>query len=239
MAVGCDREQMYDHEKAHLSSLQWPPDAKDSYKNNSKKMGKPKRHIVMRNIRKSHQGIFKTSQLPLMLIVYIISSRSLVFLISAGSHLEKAEKLRRLELPFISMVDAEPSPEPSPARTATSGSYRLPPINGSMFGKRSVNGKLVGGTRAHYDGQSSQIGSTQQKPTALLTTNELARAKFENEPRMGVSRKDTITDIIENFLVQNNENNPDIATVSFCRMIVYECNQVLAVHGRRAFASRN
>lgn len=193
----CHRNETND-----LSSLQWPPDIEYNGNHESKRCV-----CNMRNIRwKQKKGTLNLTLISLTLIVYIISCRSLVFLFSAGVSTGASDQLRNFDLPIIGWVAADPAPEASPvnALTATSRSYRAPPINGSMFGKRSVN--IQSSTRAHYASGSSQLESQNQQREATTTIKV-------PQDDVSTSHKDTITDIIEDFLVQNNESKYKIMQI--------------------------
>lgn len=78
---------------------------------------------------------------------------------------------------LIPVASASPGPEPSAAGGRT---HRLPPINGSIFGKRSVQ----------------SLGQIHKQQT---TTTTKSRSK-------ATSYQDIITKIIEDFLALNNES---------------------------------
>lgn len=117
---------------------------------------------------------------------------------------------------LIGMASADPVPEPAPASTKTTSArvHRGPPMNGSIFGKRSTgSGKAFKTIRGRVVAVDESAGSSQ--------INE-----FDKD--QATDYKLIVTQIIEDFLANNSEGNPEEATVAFCRMIVYECSQILA-----------
>lgn len=171
------QKQMNSLGESDSTGLQWPPDIGKS----SWKTGELKRCTLARNIRGQPRRVLNLNLISKVLILCILSSQLTVLLL--GARVSSVDKFMRLELPFVKLVSADPAPEPLPGvtRTATSGAYRAPPINGSMFGKRSVGSQ----SSAHPD-----------------------RGSYRTESQRGsaISQKDTITDIIEEFLIRNNES---------------------------------
>lgn len=106
--------------------------------------------MVMR--KKQRIGIFNPATISTVLILYFISNQSITIIMSAGRNLTSNGDKHQVEDSnssaaslggsLVNLVAAYPSPEPAAAvaRSASSGSHRSPPMNGSIFGKRSLNG---------------------------------------------------------------------------------------------------
>lgn len=173
--------------------------------------GPAMKRAVIYNIKRNQKGALNPTLISLVLIVNIVYSQLLMTILSEGMNLASSElsseKFNRLALPFVSLVAADPLPEPVPtsARSATSGAYRAPPINGSMFGKRSVDQQAT--TRTYHGRRSrSEIEFEKQQQKATATTNKSSQVGLVNGRKEAVSERDTITDIIEDFLFHNNES---------------------------------
>lgn len=170
------QKQMSSLGRSNSTGLRRPPDIGES----SVETGELKRCVLAPNVGRRPQRVMNLNLISKVLIICVISSQLTVLLL--GARVTSVDQFMRLELPFVKLVSADPAPQPSPvvARTATSGAYRAPPINGSIFGKRSVGG---------HSSTSAYSGSRSDRTSQTTTTH-----------------KDTITDIIEDFLIRNNES---------------------------------
>lgn len=86
---------------------------------------------------------------------------------------------------LIQIVSASPAPEPAAASARSS--HRVPPINGSIFGKRSVTGLS--------SNRQPKISAQEEEEFKESTVSKSGAAIYE----------DIITDIIEDFLAKNDK----------------------------------
>lgn len=110
-------------------------------------------------ISRKQKGILNPAIISLVLIIYIISNQSLSLIINAGNNLSTTligeqysndAKISSVNngagFGFVNLVAAHPVPEPA-ARAGTTRvvtkSQRGPPMNGSIFGKRSADGETA------------------------------------------------------------------------------------------------
>lgn len=119
---------------------------------------------VRSSMKRRSRGILDQAIISLILFS-IISDQSVInIVLTTSRHLGKSNEYNRHiqqgkttlldntpttmdQLSLVKMVGANPAPNPSPAksRSATSASHKVPPMNGSIFGKRSV---MKSGTRS-------------------------------------------------------------------------------------------
>lgn len=116
-------------------------------------------------------------------------------------------KLSSFERSLVQLIAAGPVPS---QRSATAVANRVPPMNGSIFGKRSLD------AGAGKQKKSRPAGAKKATSASSMTTESDGHNEIETDnalaPRSpaGLSSqaddyKDIITDLIENFLSQNSE----------------------------------
>lgn len=181
---------------------------------------------IQSNIR-SKRVIFNPSAISLVLICHLIcnhlfsetilTTTRIAATISAGQQQLHGHDSNLINSSInqsgslFQMVSANPAPvaSPSSARSATSVSHRVPPINGSMFGKRSLDNL----------GKSMAPSKRAAKTTSTTTsTTEPFRSSSDNY-------NDVITEIIENFLAKNNASK----YVEIITGLVLQCCQTTFV----------
>lgn len=194
------------------------------------------------------RGMFNPVLISLVLITFIISSQAISTLMSAGRNPRPStgpaggggggggggakqgggpgnggdkranEKTMRS---LIGLVSAEPAPEPSPAatRSASSSSHRIPPMNGSIFGKRSVGANRYAQSQQRQQDQRASSGSDsqqQQRQQKHQTVDGIAseQQRVQRTPwimstaknNQAADYKAIITETIEDFLALNDES---------------------------------
>ena len=142
-------------------------------------------------IKQTNSRIFNQKMVTLVLVSYLISSQSLT--IPLSEQLNTSSPLidgqtKVVGRSLILLAEAGPAPAPM-ARSATSASHRVPPINGSIFGKRSLADNKLSKRRAK---ESNRRQQEEEEEDAASSRQ--------------VNYSDIITDIIEDFMAQNNES---------------------------------
>lgn len=200
----------------------------------SAKMDKDKskiKSIIRMNAKsnmKSSRIVLSPALISVVLFIHILSNQSFLSSIleaGKGFRFVSSDDLARLDnkiagsrrIPasgVINFVSANPAPlpaSPSNSQASTSRSNRGPPINGSMFGKRSVINSLPSSS-------SLSASSTTKETTAALdyikaknNQNKMnSQQKSQSSPAVRIhsvnSYHDIVTEIIENFLASNNES---------------------------------
>lgn len=185
---------------------------------------------ILRRKQQFSRGIFNPATISRVLILCFITNQSVTIIMSAGRSLTSSssdsQQVSRGSL--VDMVAASPSPEPAAAVARSSGSanHRVPPMNGSIFGKRSLNGNLRtsqsnGDKAMPYAASSVQRQSVDQS-SGTINESGLSAQKFQGQQQASTrslpysqlqtstseptNYKDIITETIENFLTLNNES---------------------------------
>lgn len=149
------------------------------------------------------------------IMTYLTTKSSIEIDIKSSSHNNQSQQTK-IERTLIGLVGAVPSPEPAAAartKSSSSGAHRVPPINGSIFGKRSLNNKLKRRgedelifrsdqlvNRVAYQADNDKL--TQRSASSVELSNSFDRYKAKSE---AIRYEDVITDIIEDFLALNND----------------------------------
>lgn len=175
---------------------------------------------VTLNCNRKSRGFFNPSFISLALLVYAIFNHSMISILSARKNLtlltattsndlegfnEIIATIERSSSGIITYVAAEPAPNPNPAASArgpTSRSNRGPPINGSIFGKRSVGSsadKEPLAQAANNNNKQPKLDSQQKQNQQQPQTSPVPRSK-------SINYNDIITEMIEDFLSLNNES---------------------------------
>lgn len=205
-------------------------------KNPAPELGKPpevdRREKVRVSVPRAQRYFaLNPASISLVLLACIISNQSIMTIVSVGRNLSETKSQEALSRSLIALVVAGPAPEPkaASARTATSVSHRVPPINGSIFGKRSVDhsGNQVIRRSASYDYDRSSYAQDQQ--TQRVNVGGMREQSVDdsnylidrNEP---LSYSDIVTKIIEDFLAHNNESKYLIRTRT-CNLLLNEYNK--------------
>lgn len=202
--------------------------------------------------KKKQSGILNPSVISLMVLLYLLPNPSIMtFSNTKGKPNNTIEQQINIsnqkERSLFGLVGASPAPEPAASRTktASSGSHRIPPMNGSIFGKRSIDkqdkksnpndyndnlSRLTLSTPSYYIEQQQQQ-QQQVKPKLQVNKNgesdskQTIRFKVEkydtlatnqNLKSVPINYKDIITEVIEDFLASNNESK---YTCFFCNFI--------------------
>lgn len=137
-----------------------------------------------------------------ILFISLISLTLNLFIVSTSLKLHiETDKLRISETRGV-VVYASPVPEPK--RSVSSG---RPPINGSIFGKRSLNGVSSKEKKSVKNLAFNEIQESKKIATKLLNQRYSQQSKADNY-------MDIITRAIDDFLAANEEREYYI--VSFC-----------------------
>lgn len=161
--------------------------------------------VSCRSVRKA-RGCFNAHIISLAFISYILSNQMAILILGSTSPVLRkgdvlmgqdydisenmidskthAYKLSSFERSLVQLVAASPAPMPVPAasRSSTSISHRVPPMNGSIFGKRS-------------------LGSNQKKTRQAGEWDSSTRTSSKGANNY----PDIVTELIESFMSRNNE----------------------------------
>jgi len=156
-------------------------------------------------------GRLSPRSISLLFLTFIISNHpSISLLISGRGSLGGGEFERNEIWPNFGIVSASPMPEPAltSARSASSSSHRAPPMNGSIFGKRSVGNSMIQRDHVAKVYHESLVAESKQRQQHQLGTPPThANSKSMKRP---TDYQDIITEIIEDFLASNNESEYQI-----------------------------
>lgn len=196
------------------------------------KMNPPTGKLAKLTIFKKPKSFMRkpaTSFISIVLFFYILPNPSITTpnYLTNNSSSSSSYDNERLERSLVGLASANPIPEPAPGLRASksSSTHRIPPINGSIFGKRSVNGE----DKAHRSGSRAaveeakeigllapiqsqrQVGGGHEKKKDKALKGAYYNSLINSPPAPQASSKagnyrDIITDIIEDFLALNNDS---------------------------------
>lgn len=176
--------------------------------------------------KRKFRGHPRLAIISIALILYIITCHSMALLLNSDNNNNKSERpLRATPSSLIPAVSASPEPEPTAPRPMGARAHREPPLNGSIFGKRSVAAQSSGKSRdtptdPNTKYQQQQPNDIPTLTSAIFNTNQ--RAKIHSQPmrsslikkftddmersEASIHYEDMITQTIEDFLAKNTES---------------------------------
>lgn len=187
---------------------------------------KPRESIIKMNAKlniKHNTRIPSPAVMSLILVIYVLSNQSFMssileagkgFTFVASNDSLVATSRRETTSGLINFVSADPAPLPAPSsnsRSSTSRTNRGPPINGSMFGKRSVDNLSRSSAKQPAATTTPAIDYNKAKSKQ---NNLNSQQSLKSSPAIKLhsvsSYHDIVTEIIENFLASNNESKYQI-----------------------------